>query len=99
MPAVFGSGPTVIGHRGLGSGVVDGHRQNTMESFTAAVRSGARWVEADVRRLGDDTLVVAHDACPTPTAPVWPTSRTTRPSAAARCLSGPCSTSCRPTSA
>jgi glycerophosphoryl diester phosphodiesterase len=62
MPSVFGSGPTVIGHRGLGSGVVDGHRQNTMDSFTAAVRSGARWVEADVRRLGDDTLVVAHDA-------------------------------------
>ena len=61
-PAVFGSGPTVIGHRGLGAGVVDGHRQNTMGSFAAAVRSGARWVEADVRRLGDDTLVVAHDA-------------------------------------
>jgi glycerophosphoryl diester phosphodiesterase len=62
MPDVFGSRPAVIGHRGSGSGVVDGHRQNTLDSFAAAVRSGARWVEADVRRLGDDTLVVAHDA-------------------------------------
>jgi glycerophosphoryl diester phosphodiesterase len=26
------------------------------------VRGGARWVEADVRRLADDVLVVAHDA-------------------------------------
>lgn len=61
-PKVFGEGPAVIGHRGLGCGVVAGHRQNTVGSFLAAVRSGARWVEADVRRLGDDVLVVAHDA-------------------------------------
>ena len=59
---VFGEGPAVIGHRGLGCGVVAGHQQNTLSSFAAAVRSGARWVEADVRRLGDDVLVVAHDA-------------------------------------
>ena len=31
-------------------------------ALAAAVRSGARWLEADVRRLGDDVLVVAHDA-------------------------------------
>jgi len=61
-PDVFGEGPAVIGHRGLGCGVVAGHQQNTLSSFAAAVRSGARWVEADVRRLGDDVLVVAHDA-------------------------------------
>jgi glycerophosphoryl diester phosphodiesterase len=61
-PEVFGDGPVVIGHRGLGSGVVAGHRQNTLGSFAAAVRSGARRVEADVRRLDDDILVVAHDA-------------------------------------
>src|SRR3954451_5321913 len=61
-PDVFGEGPAVIGHRGLGCGVVAGHRQNTLSSFAAAVRSGARCVEADVRRLGDDVLVVAHDA-------------------------------------
>src|SRR3954464_13001275 len=61
-PDVFGDGPAVIGHRGLGCGVVAGHQQNSLSSFAAAVRSGARWVEADVRRLGDDVLVVAHDA-------------------------------------
>jgi glycerophosphoryl diester phosphodiesterase len=59
---VFGGGPAVIGHRGLGCGVVAGHRENTLGSFTAAARLGMRWVEADVRRTGDDTLVVAHDA-------------------------------------
>lgn len=59
---VFGERPAVIGHRGLGCGVVDGHQQNTSGSFAAAVRCGARWLEADVRRLGDDVLVVAHDA-------------------------------------
>jgi glycerophosphoryl diester phosphodiesterase len=58
---VFGEVPAVIGHRGLGTGIVAGQRQNTLGSFSAAVRSGARWVEADVRRTGDDTLVVAHD--------------------------------------
>ena len=61
-PDVFGDGPAVIGHRGLGCGVVAGYRQNTLSSFAAAVCGGARWVEADVRRLGDDVLVVAHDA-------------------------------------
>jgi glycerophosphoryl diester phosphodiesterase len=61
-PDVFGEGPAVIGHRGLGCGVVAGHQQNSLSSFAAAVHSGARWVEADVRRLGDDVLVVAHDA-------------------------------------
>jgi glycerophosphoryl diester phosphodiesterase len=59
---VFGAGPTVIGHRGMGSGVVDGHRQNTLGSFTAAVRAGLQWVEVDVRRTADDVLVVAHDS-------------------------------------
>jgi len=59
---VFGEGPAVIGHRGLGCGVVAGHQQNTLSSFAAAACSGARWVEADVRRLRDDVLVVAHDA-------------------------------------
>ena len=61
-PDVFGEGPAVIGHRGLGCGVVAGHQQNSLGSFAAAARTGARWVEADVRRLADDVLVVAHDA-------------------------------------
>jgi glycerophosphoryl diester phosphodiesterase len=58
---VFGDEPAVIGHRGLGCGVVAGHRENTLGSFMAAVGLGLRWVEVDVRRTGDDTLVVAHD--------------------------------------
>jgi glycerophosphoryl diester phosphodiesterase len=58
---VFGVGPAVIGHRGLGCGVVRGHRENTLGSFTAAAALGATWVEADVRRTADDVLVVRHD--------------------------------------
>jgi glycerophosphoryl diester phosphodiesterase len=61
-PGVFGDGPALIGHRGMGRGVVQGHRENTLGSFTAAARLGMRWVEADVRRTADDVLVVAHDA-------------------------------------
>lgn len=56
------SRPTLIGHRGLGRGVVDGHPQNTLGSFLAALAAGVSWVEVDVRRTADDTLVVAHDA-------------------------------------
>jgi glycerophosphoryl diester phosphodiesterase len=58
---VFGSGPIVIGHRGLGCGVVSGHPENTLGSFTTAADLGAPWVEVDVRRTADDVLVVAHD--------------------------------------
>ncbi|SET09840.1 glycerophosphodiester phosphodiesterase [Geodermatophilus poikilotrophus] len=58
---VFGAGPAVIGHRGLGCGVVRGHRENTLGSFTAAAALGMTWLEADVRRTADDVLVVAHD--------------------------------------
>lgn len=58
---VFRAGPAVIGHRGLGCGVVRGHRENTLGSFTAAAALGTTWVEADVRRTADDVLVVGHD--------------------------------------
>ncbi|WP_175561345.1 glycerophosphodiester phosphodiesterase [Geodermatophilus obscurus] len=58
---VFGGGPALIGHRGLGCGVVRGHPENTLGSFTAAAALGMTWVEADVRRTADDVLVVAHD--------------------------------------
>ncbi|MGY1643471.1 glycerophosphodiester phosphodiesterase [Geodermatophilus sp. SYSU D00703] len=58
---VFDDGPVVIGHRGLGCGVVSGHRENTLASFTSAVTLGMGWVEADVRRTRDDVLVVEHD--------------------------------------
>ncbi|MBE2999322.1 glycerophosphodiester phosphodiesterase [Nocardiopsis sp. HNM0947] len=52
----------VIGHRGLGRGVVNGHRENTPGSYAAAAEAGADWVEIDVRRTADDALVLYHDA-------------------------------------
>ncbi|MFD6951924.1 glycerophosphodiester phosphodiesterase [Nocardiopsis sp. TSRI0078] len=52
----------VIGHRGAGRGVVDGVRENTVESYAAAARAGADWVEIDVRRTADGALVLHHDA-------------------------------------
>ncbi|WP_448624292.1 glycerophosphodiester phosphodiesterase [Geodermatophilus sp. URMC 64] len=60
--AVFGDETAIIGHRGLGRGIVAGHRENTLSSFTTAVDLGVSWVEADVRRTADDVLVVGHDA-------------------------------------
>jgi glycerophosphoryl diester phosphodiesterase len=56
-----GDRPTVIGHRGLGGGTVDGHRENSLGSFMAAAAAGVDWLEVDVRRTADDALVVAHD--------------------------------------
>jgi len=57
---VFGGRPTVLGHRGLGRDTVDGHPENSLGSILAAAQSGLRWVELDVRRTGDDALVVGH---------------------------------------
>jgi len=57
---VFGGRPTVLGHRGLGRDAVDGHAENSLGSILAAAGSGLRWVEFDVRRTGDDALVVGH---------------------------------------
>ncbi len=62
MSEVFTHPPTVVGHRGLGKGLVDGVRGNTLESFLAAVDVGADWVEVDVQRAVDDVLFVHHDA-------------------------------------
>jgi glycerophosphoryl diester phosphodiesterase len=59
-PAFCGS-PTILGHRGLGHGVVDGHRENTVASFLAAAQAGVDWLEVDVRRTADDALMVLHD--------------------------------------
>ncbi|WP_156756411.1 glycerophosphodiester phosphodiesterase [Actinokineospora pegani] len=58
---IFGPRPVLLGHRGCGRGVVDGHVENTLESFLAAAEAGVDWVEVDVRRTADDHLVVAHD--------------------------------------
>src|SRR6476646_5176035 len=44
----------------MGRGVVDGHAENTLDSFLAAVECGLSWVEVDVRTTADDVLVTAH---------------------------------------
>jgi glycerophosphoryl diester phosphodiesterase len=58
---VFLDPPVLCGHRGSGRGVVDGHRENTLESFQAAVAAGVSWVEADARFNADGVLLVRHD--------------------------------------
>lgn len=58
---LFGPGPVLLGHRGLGRGTVDGIAENTLESFLAAAALSIDWVEVDVRRTSDDRLVVAHN--------------------------------------
>ncbi|HET6502836.1 MAG TPA: glycerophosphodiester phosphodiesterase [Amycolatopsis sp.] len=58
---VFGQDPVIIGHRGCGRGTVNGHLENTLESFLAAAEAGVDWVEVDVRRTSDDRLVVVHN--------------------------------------
>jgi glycerophosphoryl diester phosphodiesterase len=60
-PAVFADPPVLCGHRGLGKGVVAGHRENTLGSFRAAVAAGLTWVEADARVNADGVLVSRHD--------------------------------------
>ena len=61
-PQVFGRPATLIGHRGLGEGVVQSQVENTLGSFLGALGCGIDWVEADVRRSCDDELFVTHDA-------------------------------------
>ena len=58
---IFETKPTIIGHRGFGSGTRDGYRENTLESYLAAVAHGLSWVELDVRRSLDGELVIWHD--------------------------------------
>jgi glycerophosphoryl diester phosphodiesterase len=64
MPAtrssIFTGHPTLCGHRGLGSGEVDGHRENTLGSFLACVDAGLDWVEVDLRVTSDDIVVCEH---------------------------------------
>ena len=58
----FARPATLIGHRGLGAGMVGGHYQNTLASFLAALDAGIGWVEVDVGMTADEELFVAHDA-------------------------------------
>ncbi|TYK53522.1 glycerophosphodiester phosphodiesterase [Actinomadura decatromicini] len=68
---IFDRTPTLIGHRGHGSGdvVPPGAAapvaENTLPSLLAAVAGGLSWVEIDVTRTADDDLVLRHD----PTVP------------------------------
>lgn len=59
--SVFAETPVIVGHRGMGSGLVDGYRGNTIDSFLAALHAGASWVEVDVQRTADNDLVVSHN--------------------------------------
>jgi glycerophosphoryl diester phosphodiesterase len=59
---IFSRPPALVGHRGLGRGVVAGQEQNTLGSFLGALDAGIDWVEVDVRRTCDDELFVVHDA-------------------------------------
>jgi glycerophosphoryl diester phosphodiesterase len=58
---IFEAKPTIVGHRGFGSGTRDGYRENTIESYLAAVAQGLSWIELDVRRSLDGQLVIRHD--------------------------------------
>lgn len=56
-----GTGPALVGHRGLGRGMVGPHRENTVGSMLAALAAGADWLEIDVCRTADKSLVVHHN--------------------------------------
>ena len=58
---IFDPKPAIIGHRGFGAGERDGYRENTLESYLAAVAHGLTWVELDVQRSRDGRLVLRHD--------------------------------------
>jgi glycerophosphoryl diester phosphodiesterase len=50
--------PLLLGHRGTPRL----HRENTLAGFQAALDAGLDGIELDVRRMGDGTLVIHHDA-------------------------------------
>lgn len=58
---IFGSAAVLLGHRGCGKGSVEGHQENTLDSFLAALSMGLDWIEVDVRRTRDDVLIVTHN--------------------------------------
>lgn len=63
---IFDKKPSIVGHRGFGSGHRGGYQENTVGSFLAAVACGLSWVELDVHRSRDGELMVRHD----PVSPV-----------------------------
>lgn len=58
---IFDVKPSVVGHRGFGSGDAGRYRENSVEAFLAAVACGVSWVELDARRSSDGALVIWHD--------------------------------------
>ena len=50
---IFATKPTIVGHRGFGAGERAGYRENTLESYLAAVAHGLSWIELDARRSLD----------------------------------------------
>ena len=58
---IFATKPTIVGHRGFGAGERAGYRENTLESYLAAVAHGLSWIELDARRSLDGQLVIWHN--------------------------------------
>lgn len=52
----FGNG--VAAHRGN----MSAFPENTMEAFESAVKMGCSWLELDIQKTADGTIVVTHDA-------------------------------------
>ncbi|MGH8893417.1 MAG: glycerophosphodiester phosphodiesterase [Actinomycetes bacterium] len=82
---VFTGRPSVVGHRGLGKGTVEGHDENSLGSLLAAVDLGVDWVELDVTRTADDVLVVHHN--PSTADGEWIVERTSADLAARHAMS------------
>lgn len=58
MSATARSGPAISAHRGGGNTA----RSDTYEAYRGALEAGAEYVEFDVRRTSDGTLVACHRA-------------------------------------
>jgi glycerophosphoryl diester phosphodiesterase len=56
----------ICAHRGASAQLPD----NSLVAFEAAIAVGADMIEADVRRLADNTLVLSHDPAPAGSTPV-----------------------------
>ena len=55
--SLFADAPLIVAHRGQ-----PGEQENTLAAFEQAIRWGSHMIELDIRRCGDGTLVVHHDA-------------------------------------
>lgn len=56
--AAVASSPLIGAHRGATGGAID----NSLSAFEAAIGLGAEFIEFDVRRTSERTLIVLHDA-------------------------------------